>query len=321
VTGVRHLEVGPGDADMRLDRWFHREFPQVGHGHLAKLLRTGQIRLDGRRCKPGDRLVAGQTVRVPPLPDETAAPRREEPEQEPDRAAMADLRERVLYRDDELIALDKPSGLAVQGGTGTKRHLDGMLDALRFGLAERPRLVHRLDRDTSGVLLLARTAQAARRLGRLFKSRETQKTYWALVAGRPDPAEGTIDLPLAKQPGKGGERVRVDRDQGQRAVSRYRLVDSAGDRVSWLELKPVTGRTHQLRVHCAAIGCPILGDGKYGGSAAFPSGMALAKRVHLHARAIALPGGKGSALVIAAPLPPELLESWRAFGFDPKGAS
>jgi 23S rRNA pseudouridine955/2504/2580 synthase len=318
VTGVRHLEVGPGDADMRLDRWFHREFPGIGHGRLAKLLRTGQIRLDGRRCKAGDRLAPGQTVRVPPLPDETQPPRRAEPDRAPDAAELDDLRRRILYRDDDLIALDKPSGLAVQGGTGTKRHLDAMLDGLRFDAAERPRLVHRLDRDTSGVLLLARTAASARELGQLFKSRETEKTYWALVAGSPETSDGTIDLPLAKQPGKAGERVRVDHAAGQRAVSRFRVVDHAGDKVSWLELKPVTGRTHQLRVHCAAIGCPILGDGKYGGSAVFATGIDIVKRVHLHARSIGLPRRKGKMQVIEAPLPPELVKSWRAFGFDPR---
>jgi len=318
VTGVRHLEVSEGDADMRLDRWFHREFPGVGHGRLAKLLRTGQIRLDGRRCKAGDRLRPGQTVRVPPLPDEAPPARSSETPRAPDDATIADLRRRILYRDEDLIAIDKPSGLAVQGGTGTKRHLDAMLDGLRFDAAERPRLVHRLDRDTSGVLLLARSAAAARKLGELFKSRETEKIYWALVAGMPDAPEGIIDLPLAKQPGRGGERVRVDAEAGQRAISRYHVVDHAGSKVSWLELKPVTGRTHQLRVHCATIGCPILGDGKYGGSAAFATGIDLAKRVHLHARSISLPARNGKRLVIEAPLPPELVESWHAFGFDPR---
>jgi 23S rRNA pseudouridine955/2504/2580 synthase len=321
VTGVRHLTTGPDDADMRFDRWFHREFPQVSHGHLAKLLRTGQIRLDGRRFKAGDRLAGGETVRVPPLPDAADASRRSAPVREPDQADMADLRARVLYRDDDLIALDKPSGLAVQGGTGTKRHLDGMLDGLRFGAPERPRLVHRLDRDTSGVLLLARSSAAARALGALFKSHETDKTYWALVAGRPDDLEGVIDLPLAKQPGRGGERVRVDHQQGQRAVSRYRVIDSAGDKVSWLELKPLTGRTHQLRVHCAAMNWPILGDGKYGGSDAFLAGVELVKRVHLHARAIGLPGPRGKTRTIEAPLPADLIGSWQAFGFDPAEAT
>ena len=321
MTGVRHLTTGSGDADMRLDRWFRREFPHVSHGHLAKLLRTGQVRLDGGRCKAGDRLVGGETIRVPPLPDDPSPPRRNAPAHESNQTALADLRQRILYRDDDLVALNKPSGLAVQGGTGTKRHLDGMLDGLKFDAQERPRLVHRLDRDTSGVLLLARSAAAARTLGNLFKDRETEKTYWALVAGRPETDEGTIDLPLAKRPGNVGERVRVDHQEGRHTVSRYRVVDSAGDKVSWLELTPLTGRTHQLRVHCAAMDCPILGDGKYGGSEAFLSGFDLAKRVHLHACAIALPRSKGETLVIEAPLPRELIESWRVFGFDPRASS
>lgn len=305
---------------MRLDRWFHRRFPQVGHGRLAKLLRTGQVRLDGGRCKAGDRLAVGQVVRVPPLPDDAATPHRVKTTREQDPSDVADLVEQVLYRDDDLIALNKPSGLAVQGGTGTKRHIDGMLDGLKFGAAERPRLVHRLDRDTSGVLLLARHAASAREIGRLFKSREAEKTYWALVIGRPDEPEGLIDMPLAKRPNKGGERVQVDTERGQRALSQFRVVDSAGDRVTWLELKLLTGRTHQLRVHCAAIGCPILGDGKYGGSEAFLPGVGVAKRVHLHARSIVLPRPKGGALVIEAPLPRELVTSWRALGFDPEAA-
>ena len=319
MTQVRHVTVSPGDEHMRLDRWFHREFPAVTHGHLAKLLRTGQVRLDGRRCKPGDRLVAGQTVRVPPLPEAKTAEPRAKPVPQVDWREAEDLAARVLYRDDDVIALDKPSGLAVQGGTGTKRHLDGMLDALRFGAPERPRLVHRLDRDTSGVMLLARHAAAARKLGNLFKGRETEKTYWALVAGRPDADEGLIDMPLAKRPGKGGERMCVDEEEGRRAISQFRVIDSAGDKVAWLALSPHTGRTHQLRVHCAAIGCPILGDGKYGGRDAFLSGFDLAKRVHLHARAIAMPW-HGGALSIEAPLPRDLVKSWSLFGFDPNTA-
>lgn len=317
MTGVRHRTVAAADADMRFDRWFHREYPHVGHGRLSKLLRTGQIRLDGKRCKAGDRLVAGQDVRLPPLPEPDTSEERPRAAWTPTQRDLDDLRRRVIHQDDEVLAIDKPAGLAVQGGTATDRHIDAMLDGLRLGAPERPRLVHRLDRDTSGVLLLARTARAARVLGAAFKGRDAQKVYWALVAGCPVPREGLIDLPLAKQGGAGRERVGVDEEEGQRAQSRYRVLDAAADRAAWLELQPLTGRTHQLRAHCAAIGHPILGDGKYGGREAFLDGGGLSKRLHLHARSIRLPHPDGGLLEIEAPLPADLQKSWRFLGFEP----
>lgn len=317
--GVHHVTVASDDEGMRLDRWFRRRFPHIGHGKLARLLRTGQIRLDGRRCKPGDRLAPGQTLRLPPLPqqdhDAPAAPR---PGWRPSPGELAALAERVLHLDDAVLALDKPTGLAVQGGTATARHLDAMLDGLRFG-GERPRLVHRLDRDTSGVLLLARTAPAARALQRSFRERRADKLYWALAAGVPRAREGRIALALAKRGGAGGERVEAVPEGGQRAETGWRLLDSAGRLVCWLQLQPLTGRSHQLRVHLAAIGHPILGDGKYGGKAAFPPGATLARRLHLHARHIRLPHPAGGVLEVAAPLPGELTASWEAFGFAVAG--
>jgi len=320
MSGVRHVTVGTGDAEMRLDRWFHREFPHIGHGRLSKLLRTGQIRLDGKRCKAGDRLAVGQSVRLPPLPEAEEVPEpREREGWPPGQDDLADLKARILHRDDAVIVLDKPAGLAVQGGTATERHLDAMLDGLRFGSPERPRLVHRLDRDTSGVLLLARTPQAARALQKSFRSRETTKIYWALVAGRPEPAEGRIVLPLAKRGGKGGERVQVD-DEGQKAETLLRTIDSAGSKASWLELQPLTGRTHQLRTHCAAVGHPILGDGKYGGRDAFLERGSMAKRLHLHARSISLPHPDGGTLSARADLPSDLRKSWSFLGFSPEEA-
>ncbi|MBC6439799.1 MAG: RluA family pseudouridine synthase [Rhodospirillales bacterium] len=315
MSGVQHLTVKAADAEMRLDRWFHGKFPHVGHGRLSKLLRTGQIRLDGKRCKAGDRLGAGQTVRLPPLPDadeQAAEPRRGWTPSERD---LDDLAQCVIHSDDHVLVLDKPAGLAVQGGTATERHLDAMLDGLRFGVEERPRLVHRLDRDTSGVLLLARTAQAARALHKSFKGRDAEKTYWALVAGAPDPAGGCILLPLLKKGRAGGERVQVDMEEGQRAATRMRTLDHAGGKAAWLELKPLTGRTHQLRAHCAAIGHPILGDGKYGGRQAFFDRQAVARRVHLHARSICIPHPSGGVLHATAPLPADLRKSWDFFGF------
>jgi 23S rRNA pseudouridine955/2504/2580 synthase len=310
---VKTERVAEADAAIRLDRWFRRHYPALGHAALEKLLRTGQVRIDGRRARAGDRVAPGQAIRVPPLGGEAAgSPKAPRPVGPQDRAM---LRGAVLYRDDEVIVLDKPAGLAVQGGTGTERHLDGLLDALRFGASERPRLVHRLDKETSGVLVIARTAAAAAFLARAFRVRTTTKLYWALVIGLPKPPTGRIDLALAKLPGPLGERVRSDEEEGRRAATLYRVLDNAGERASWLALSPLTGRTHQLRAHCAALGTPILGDDKYGGAAAALSGLPLARRLHLHARAMSIPHPKGGMLRIEAPLPPHMRASWKFFGF------
>ena len=312
---VATREIAPEDGDQRLDRWFRRHYPALGHGRLEKLLRTGQIRVNGKRARAGTRLAAGDRVRVPPLPDAAAANthRRPAPPAEAD-AAM--VRAAVIHRDADMIALNKPPGLAVQGGSRVARHLDGMLAALRFDAAEAPRLVHRLDRDTGGVLLLARHAKAARELTALFRTRRLQKLYWALVAGVPRPSQGRIDAPLAKRQTGTGERVVAAADGGQRAVTDFALIEAAGRRLAWLALMPRTGRTHQLRAHTASVfGHPIVGDGKYGGEAAFPPG--LEPRLHLHARALALPRPGGKTLVITAPLPAHMAASWRFLGFDP----
>ena len=334
-TGAQTVAVGQDEADQRLDRWFKRRFPGLSHGRLEKLLRTGQIRVDGKRAKAGLRVASGQQVRIPPLPAASSkpppAPAVPRPPSTRDAAA---LRAAVLYRDDWIIAIDKPAGLAVQGGTGQTRHVDAMLDALREDTdAERPRLVHRLDRDTSGVLLLARTAAAARALTASFREKEAErgarKLYWALVAGVPARPRGRIDLPLAKLAGARGEKVGAAAADGKEAVTVYQVaastpVGGARQRVTWLLLMPLTGRTHQLRAHCAALGIPILGDGKYGGKRAFPAaerggGGTLSKRLMLHAREIAVPHPEdGTTLRIAAPLPDDMLAAWTALGFDPR---
>jgi len=322
TSRVQNLTVAADEADLRLDRWFRRRFPELGHGRLEKLLRTGQVRVDGKRAKSGLRLAPGQIVRVPPLGAGQARPAGAKP-----RASLRiaeheaeELRGRVLYRDDWLIVLDKPAGLAVQGGSGLSRHLDALSEALRFGAAEKPRLVHRLDKDTSGVLVLARSATAARHLTAAFRGQEARKTYWAAVVGVPDRRQGRIDLPLLKgRAGAGGdEKMTAARAGGQPAVTLYRLVQAAGARAGWLVLRPLTGRTHQLRAHCAAIGHPILGDGKYGGRAAFLPSDGLAQRIHLHARELAIPHpADGTTLRVSAPLPAHMTETWTRLGFDP----
>lgn len=317
TAAVATLVVTAEEAGLRLDRWFKRHFPDLGHARLERLLRTGQVRIDGKRAKAGARLTAGESVRVPPLgeaPEPRARPRADVSAE--DRQLVQAL---VLYRDDEVLALNKPPGLAVQGGTGTARHLDAMLDALRFGAAERPRLVHRLDRDTSGVLLLGRNAAAARALAEAFRGRTTRKLYWALTVGVPRPFQGKIDLPLVKLPGKAGERMAPDEEEGKRAVTYYKVLEHMGKKAAWVALWPLTGRTHQLRVHMAALGTPILCDGKYGGKAAFLSGEKISRKLHLHARALTLPHPKtGRPLTVTAPLPEHMRASWRLFGFDPE---
>jgi 23S rRNA pseudouridine955/2504/2580 synthase len=318
APSVRHLDVGADDEAVRLDRWLRRILPDVPYGQLAKWLRTGQIRVDGKRAKPGQRLSEGQTVRLPPINLPDAPPPRVAAVAPAD---AADLQARILYRDDAIIALNKPSGLAVQGGSKTPRHLDGMLEALRFDAAEKPRLVHRLDKDTSGVLLLARNAATARQLTTQFRDHDVVKTYWALVVGVPSPSEGQIDLPLAKTPGRGGEKMRPAKEDGLSAITRYAIVDQAGQRAAWLTMNPLTGRTHQLRVHCTVLGTPIVGDGKYGGKEAFIAG--LSNKLHLHARSVTFPHPiTGARMDIVAPLSDHCAESWATLGFTvEKGGS
>lgn len=316
MTGVQTLTVEENEADLRLDRWFKQRFPNVTHGRLQKLLRTGQIRVDGGRVKSSTRLQLGQTVRIPPLGDAVKEkPKRKRPAAGPSKEDAEAIQAWVLHRDKHIIVLNKPAGLAVQGGSGTKRHIDGMLDALRFDAEERPRLVHRLDRDTSGVLLVARTAKAARVMGESFKSKQTRKLYWGLVVGVPRPSHGVIDMPLAKLPGKRGERMVADDDEGKRAVSVYRVLETAGRKVAWLAIEPITGRTHQIRVHVAdGLETPILGDGKYGGQEAFLEGDGIARQVHLHARSVRVPHPAGGFLEVSAPMPEHMERTCRTLG-------
>jgi 23S rRNA pseudouridine955/2504/2580 synthase len=314
MSRVQTIAVTPDEADLRLDRWFKRRFPELGHDRLEKLLRTGQIRVEGRRARSNTRLEPGQRVRVPPLGDGETMPLRPGPRPEVAERDARTLQAAVLYKDDDVLAINKPAGLAVQGGTGLDRHLDAMLDALQFEAAERPRLVHRLDRDTSGVLLLGRSARAAAELAEAFRRKDCRKVYWAVVAGVPKPSSGRIDLALAKLPGRAGERMVPD-DEGKAAVTEYRVLDHAGKQAAWLELRPLTGRTHQLRAHCAAMGTPILGDRKYGGDGAGLPGADIARGLHLHARSIELPRSGGAILRVTAPPPPHLAATFAFLGF------
>jgi len=310
VSAVRTLRVEAGEAGLRLDRWFRAHFPALRHGELEKLLRTGQVRVGGARVKASRRLEPGEEIRIPPL--RPATDRAEKPKAAPRREDAAFLKRLVLHEDDALLALNKPFGLAVQGGEKTARHIDGMLAALEKD-GERPRLVHRLDRDTGGVLILAKTRLAAAHLSESFRRHEVDKTYWALVAGAPRPRQGTIDLALARRRG-GEERMEADEDDGaKKAVTDYQIVEEAGT-VSFLALRPRTGRTHQLRVHCAAIGAPIVGDGKYGGERSRVEGVA--PKLHLFCREMSFPHpATGKRMTLTAPLGGHMLETWKFFDF------
>ncbi|MDZ4308189.1 RluA family pseudouridine synthase [Allopontixanthobacter sp.] len=309
---VRQFTIGRDDDGARLDRWFKRHLPQIGFATVSRWARTGQIRIDGKRVKVDDRIAAGQVLRVPPggdTPDRGPNQRRVLTEDE-----IAEADAMVITQDRAAIVLNKPPGLATQGGTGTLRHVDGLLDAFAES-GPRPRLVHRLDKDTSGVLLIARTPGSAAFFSTRFSGRTAKKVYWALIVGVPDVYEGQIDAPLSKQPGTGGEKMHVDEEGGQKASTRYRVIERAGNSACWVELQPLTGRTHQLRVHMAAIGHPIVGDGKYGGQDAFLTG-SISRKLHLHARRLVIDHPDGTPLDVTADLPPHFAASMDQMGFD-----
>ena len=310
---VRQYTVAEDDEGVRLDRWFKRHLPEVGFATVARWARTGQIRVDGARAKPDDRLTTGQVLRIPPgNPARAKAPPRRR-ELTEDQKAQA--RAMVIKETPNAIVLNKPPGLATQGGSKTFSHVDGLLDAFVEGDGPRPRLVHRLDKDTSGVLLIARTPGSAAAFSKRFAGRSAKKVYWALVVGVPEQHVGEIDAPLAKQPGTGGEKMHVDTEGGQPAKTRYRVVERAGNRAAWLELEPLTGRTHQLRVHCAAMGHPIVGDGKYGGQEPFLTG-SLSRKMHLHARRLIISQPGGGQLDVTAELPEHFAATMEQMGFD-----
>jgi 23S rRNA pseudouridine955/2504/2580 synthase len=313
---VRTFTVTEEDDGIRLDRWFRRNLPDVTFGQVSRWSRTGQLRLDGKRAAPGDRIEAGQTVRVPPKGEEAPSAK-----PQPKRDPLSDdevefVRSLVIEEDPAAIVVNKPPGLATQGGTKTNNHLDRLLDGLVAEGASRPKLVHRLDKDTSGVLLLARTTRAAAFFSKAFSGRTARKVYWAIVIGVPSVEDGMIDLPIAKQPGTGGEKMHVDEENGQAARTRYRVIERAGNRAAWVELQPHTGRTHQLRVHMAAIGHPIVGDGKYGGQEAFLTGT-ISRKLHLHARRIRIGHPDGGRIDVSADPPEHFAQTLASLGFDP----
>lgn len=325
MAGVEQIKVEAGEAGMRLDRWFKAHYPGLGFGHLQKLLRSGQIRVDGGRAKADTRVEPEQMIRIPPLEIDKkgSAPLTAKTIRGQDDGYV--LAKMLLWEDDKVFVFNKPAGLAVQGGSGVNRHVDDMLEAWRNKKGEKPRLVHRLDRDTSGVLVVARTRLAAMKLAESFRARETQKTYWALVKGVPPKREDKVSSWLVKEATPDGDRMRVAKhgEKGaDHAVSFYRVVEQAAQALTWLEMEPYTGRTHQLRVHAAAIGTPIIGDPKYFEADTnwdFPGG--LQNKLHLHARRIVIPHPERGTIDVTAPLPPHMVQAWNLLGFSESDAA
>jgi 23S rRNA pseudouridine955/2504/2580 synthase len=348
MAALETRTVAPDEAGMRVDRWFKAHFPDLAFGHLQKLLRSGQVRVDGGRVKTNTRLEPGQSVRVPPLQGtglahvflslekggSAARGAAGEGSQRVSAARPVTIGERggsrqlsdadalravILYEDDDVFVFNKPAGLAVQGGSGLTRHVDAMLEAFRDRKGQKPRLVHRLDRDTSGVLVVARTRLAAQKLAEAFRHRSTKKIYWALVKGVPKPHQGRISTWLARQDTPEGDRMRVARhgsDEASHAVTHYSVVDQAGQQLAWLSMRPVTGRMHQLRAHAAHIGHPIVGDPKYFDAEGWQLPGGIQNKLHLHARRIVIPHPSGGTLDVTAPLPPHMQQSWNLLGFD-----
>ncbi len=318
MSSVKFITVVQEEDGMRLDRWFKFHFPQLPHGMLNRILRKGEVRVDKARAKINTRLEIGQEIRVPPFKLDGDRP---EPEtmapalSEADRKKFQDM---VLFEDKYLFVINKPPGLAVQGGSKTNRHIDAMLMGMEREFHDRPRLVHRLDRDTSGVLVIAKRRSIASKLGKMFQTRSVRKFYWAAVRGVPEPLQGRIDMALIKAESAYGERVRpadASDSDGKRATTHYAVIDRAGDELSWVSLKPVTGRQHQLRAHMSFTDSPILGDQKYGDHEELPDGVA--DKLHLHARRITFAHPQGGVVDVTAPLPSHMRATWNYYGFDP----
>jgi 23S rRNA pseudouridine955/2504/2580 synthase len=315
--GVHTVGVTPDEAGMRLDRFLEARFPGLSFSHIQRIIRKGELRVNGKRAEPKQRLEAGQAIRIPPLRLDEPKPRT--PENEADAKTRDFLKSITLHEDADVLVLNKPFGLAVQGGSGTTRHLDGMLDVLRDAQGQRPRLVHRIDKDTAGCLLVAKNRFTASALAKTFRSRSARKIYWALVVGVPKPRQGRISTFLAKEEREDDSIMRIARhgeEGASHAITYYAVVDTAARQLAWVSLKPVTGRTHQLRAHMAHIEHPIVGDPKYFSKENWELPGGMQNRLHLLARRIVVPHPRGGTIDVTAPLPPHMQQTWNLVGFD-----
>jgi 23S rRNA pseudouridine955/2504/2580 synthase len=315
-TTVQTVSVTPDESGMRVDRFFEARFPGLSFSHIQRIIRKGEVRVNGKRTQPKARLEAGQAVRIPPLKLEQPKPRAAAPAAQKDRAFLRSI---TLYEDGDVLVLNKPMGLAVQGGPGIVRHIDGMLEVFRDAKGQRPRLVHRLDKDTAGCLLVAKTRFAAAALAKTFRTRSARKIYWALVVGVPKPKQGRVSTYLAKQEEDEDSFMRIAKHgekDAMHAVTYYAVVETAAQKLSWISLKPVTGRTHQLRAHMAHVGNPIVGDPKYFNIENWELPGGIQDKLHLLARRIVVPHPRGGVIDVSAPLPPHMQQSWNLLGFD-----
>ena len=317
-AGVQTVTVKGDEDGMRLDRFFEARFPGLSFSHIQRIIRKGEVRVNGKRADPKDRIKSGQAIRIPPLKIDAPKPKDDAPQANKDRAFIKSI---TLYEDDDVMVLNKPMGLSVQGGSGTYKHIDGMLGALSAKDGQRPRLVHRLDKDTAGCLLIAKSRFAAAALGKTFRSRSARKIYWALVVGVPRPHQGRISTFLAKEEREDDSFMRVA-DHGEEgashAITYYAVVETAAQQLAWLSLKPVTGRTHQLRAHMAHIKNPIIGDPKYFNKENWQLPSGIQSKLHLLARRIVVPHPRGGTIDMTAPLPPHMEQTWNLLGFDAK---
>lgn len=316
-TKVETVTVTADENNMRVDRFLEARFPGLSFSHIQRIVRKGELRVNGKRADSKDRLEEGQSVRIPPLKLDT--PKAAGNLSEAETKTLDELRKMILFEDADVMVLNKPAGLAVQGGSGLSKHVDQMLEVMRDAKGQRPRLVHRLDRETSGCLLIAKTRFAASTLTGSFRHRSARKIYWALVAGVPKPKQGRISTYLAKEENEEESimRVAAHGDEGAaHAVTYYAVVEASAQKLAWVSLKPVTGRTHQLRAHMAHIDHAIVGDPKYFNKENWQLPGGLQKRLHLLARRIVIPHPRGGFIDVTAPLPPHMLQSWNLLGLE-----
>lgn len=312
MSKVKFLNVKPDEDNQRLDRYLRKHIGKVPFSLIQKIIRTGQVRVDGKRGKTDTRLSEGQQIRIPPV-EEKHGPTQFKPR----KGDLEKLRAMIIYDDGDLLVLNKPYGVPTQGGSKINYHIDGLLKLMEDSKGVRPKLTHRLDRDTSGLLICARSAKTVRAMGQVFKSKNIRKYYWAVTIGVPEQYQGIIDAPLGKGEGALKDTMVIDTEGGKASRTEYSILDTAASTAALVAFWPRTGRTHQIRAHASTVlGTPILGDVKYGGMEETFEGLNLSERLHLHAFRIQCPHPNGKGILdLSAPLPDDLKKSWKAFNF------